>query len=268
MPSSPAHEPSWTRSEGANKKEAQGTTGLRLPWYRSVKREQILLVLSAVQLALFTPLAWLVHKHVTLPIDLLLSRAMQKRTSGLLRTMSVAISYMGEATLLNLLVIPTAGVLWKVHRRLEALMLAGTCWTGGLLRIVLQLIVNRPRPNPLLVRVAQKPEGKSFPSGHVVATVTFWGWLFILGRQHLKGQQKALLSIPPLVMMAIGPARIYSGQHWTSDVLGGYLLGGAWLSLSLRLYLALRRKNVVAHAGQEHLRGERSGPALRRLCEP
>jgi undecaprenyl-diphosphatase len=219
-----------------------------------VKSEQLLLVLSAVQLALFAPLAWLVHKHATLPIDILLSRAMQKRTSRLLRTMSVAISYTGEVTLLNLLVIPIAVVLWKVRRAVEAMMLAGTCWTGALFRVVLQLIVNRPRPNPLVVRVAQKPKGKSFPSGHVVASVTFWGWLFILGLQHLKGQQKGLLSLPALLMTWIGPARIYSGQHWTSDVVGGYLLGGAWLGLSLRLYLALQRKNVVAQAGQEHLR--------------
>ena len=134
------------------------------------------------------------------------------------------------------------------------MMLVGTCWTGALFRVVLRLIVNRPRPNPLLVRMEQKPKGKSFPSGHVVASVTFWGWLFILGLQHLKGQQKALLSIPALLMTWIGPARIYSGQHWTSDVLGGYLLGGAWLGLSLRLYLALRRKHVVAQAGQKHLK--------------
>jgi undecaprenyl-diphosphatase len=218
-----------------------------------VKSEQLLLVLSAMQLALFAPLAWLVHKHVTLPIDILLSRAMQKRTPRLLRTTSIAISYTGEATLLNLLAIPTAVVLWKVHRRLEALMLAGMCWTGTLVRVVLRLIVNRPRPNPLVVRMEQKPKGKSFPSGHVVASVTFWGWLFILGLQHLKGQQKALLSIPALLMMWIGPARIYSGQHWTSDVLGGYLLGGAWLGLWLRLYLALQRKTMAAHAGQEPL---------------
>jgi membrane-associated phospholipid phosphatase len=144
-----------------------------------VKSEQLLLVLSAMQLALFAPLAWLVHKHVTLPIDILLSRAMQKRTPRLLRTTSIAISYTGEATLLNLLAIPTAVVLWKVHRRLEALMLAGMCWTGTLVRVVLRLIVNRPRPNPLVVRMEQKPKGKSFPSGHVVASVTFWGWLFI-----------------------------------------------------------------------------------------
>ncbi len=242
MPSYPAHEPKWNTQEGVRKQGPQGTAGRHLPWYRSGKSKQFLLVLSVVQLALFAPLAWLVRKHAALPIDILLSRAMQKRTSGLLRTTSVTISYTGEATLLNLLAIAVAGVLWKVRRRLEAMMLAGTCLTGTLLRVVIRTIVNRPRPNPLLVRMAQKPKGKSFPSGHVVTSVTFWGWLCILGLRYLKGRQKALVSLPALVMTLIGPARVYSGQHWPSDVLGGYLLGGAWLSLSLQWYLAWRRK--------------------------
>jgi membrane-associated phospholipid phosphatase len=38
------------------------------------------------------------------------------------------------------------------------------------------------------------------------------------------------------MVLLIGPSRIYVGQHWASDVLGAYLLGTVWLSLSIRIY--------------------------------
>ena len=38
---------------------------------------------------------------------------------------------------------------------------------------------------------------------------------------------------------------IYLGDHWATDVLGGYLFGGGWLSLSLCVYLWLRERGVL-----------------------
>jgi len=48
-----------------------------------------------------------------------------------------------------------------------------------------------------------------------------------------------------LCVVLVGPTRIYLGDHWTTDVLGGYLFGGTWLSLSLWLYLTLEKKRVL-----------------------
>ena len=61
-----------------------------------------------------------------------------------------------------------------------------------------------------------------------------------------KTDQKVLLSLPTVILVSIGPTRIYLGDHWTSDVLGGYLVGSAWLGLFLQLYLKLRAKGVLA----------------------
>ena len=50
---------------------------------------------------------------------------------------------------------------------------------------------------------------------------------------------RALIIGPCLgLLLLIGPSRIYMGAHWTSDVLGAYLLGGLWLSVVLRAYVA------------------------------
>jgi len=39
-----------------------------------------------------------------------------------------------------------------------------------------------------------------------------------------------------LVVILMGPSRIYLGQHWFSDVMGAYVLGSVWLALSIRIY--------------------------------
>jgi len=118
--------------------------------------------------------------------------------------------------------------------------------------MVIKGMVDRPRPSPLFVHITKQKRSESFPSGHVTASLDFWGWLFVLGMTLSKGirpWQKGLSGLPALCVVLIGPSRIYLGDHWTTDVLGGYLFGGGWLAVSLWLYLALKRKNVWG-AGQ------------------
>jgi undecaprenyl-diphosphatase len=108
----------------------------------------------------------------------------------------------GSAVFLNVLVVPVAVLLWKMRLRLEAVMTIATSWTNALARAAIKSVIDRPRPNPLLVHVTKPSMGKSFPSGHVASSLNFWGWLFTLGvlqKQWNRTGRRVLLSMPLMV---------------------------------------------------------------------
>ena len=213
-----------------------------------MKREQFLTTSSIAQFALFILLAWWARKHPRSPLEIAISRLVQKKQRSLMRSFVLVFNTItGSAVFLNVLVVPVAAILWKIRLRLEALMILATCWSNVLARTGIKQLVGRPRPNPLLVRVTKQSAGKSFPSGHVASAMSLWGWLFALGllKKEARSGRTLLLSLPALFMAFVGPARIYLGDHWATDVLGGYLFGGGWLALSLRLYLGWRERGVL-----------------------
>lgn len=78
----------------------------------------------------------------------------------------------------------------------------------------------------------------SFPSGHAMMSIAFYGLLIWLAGMHL-GQQKTLRNLVMgfliLLILLIGFSRIYLRVHYPSDVIAGYCFGIAWLWLSLRI---------------------------------
>ena len=223
------------------------------PWYESASFEQVISVLSAVQLALFVPLAWWVHKHPVDPEDLKITDDMQRDRSALLINAARVLSYLSTPKYLRVAVVPLGSLFWIKGLRLEAVITIGMNWTGEAVKATVKRLVNRPRPSPALVHVWKSRHHQSFPSGNVIAASTLWGWLFFLGLVYWRDKpawQKALLGIPLLFMVLVGPSRVYLGDHWTTDVVGGYLLGNSWLGLWLRLYLLLLSRRGAIHSAR------------------
>ena len=80
-------------------------------------------------------------------------------------------------------------------------------------------------------------DGFSFPSGHSMGSMTYYGFLiYLVLRSKRKPYSKLSLGILfCLVILLIGISRIYLGVHYPSDVLAGYMAGGVWLVICISL---------------------------------
>ena len=109
-------------------------------------------------------------------------------------------------------------------------------------------IVKRPRPDPKLVHVDSHIVFNSFPSGHSCYVLVFYGFLiFLTLTRPVRTWRFYWLAVilqgwAIINILLVGIARIWEGEHWLIDVLGGYLDGAIWLSLFIFLYLLATRK--------------------------
>jgi membrane-associated phospholipid phosphatase len=222
----------------------------RVPWHRVVRGGRILLAVDMVLLLLFGLLTWWVHIHPVLSIDVTITREFQENQAAWLKYSMIAVSFQGNTFWLNIVLIAlAAGLFWAVDLRLEAIVVVLNTSISAILNVAIKALVDRPRPTAHLVDIIQGAGGPSFPSGHVMSYVAFWGLLFSFGIILFRGThwwRIALMAVSALMFVLVGPSRIYLGDHWASDVLGAYLIGGALLVVALWLYLLLKERGVLA----------------------
>jgi membrane-associated phospholipid phosphatase len=211
-----------------------------------------------LQLVLFGLLALFVHTNPILPLDVEITRSFQQNRNPWLRMTMSAISYPGSSPLLPALVILTTAFCWLAGSRLEAIMVSGLSIVSLLLNLLLKFQIGRPRPTANFVHIFQPEKGYSFPSGHVMAYIAYWGLLFAFGVIIFKGKhwwRTALLVTSATLVVLIGPSRVYLGDHWASDVLGAYLISETLLGLAVAIYLPFKKRGVLetpeAHARRE-----------------
>jgi hypothetical protein len=103
-----------------------------------------LLQVLALQLTLFGLLAWFVHIHPILPLDVAITHAFQQNQAPWLRIAMLAISYPGSSPLLPALVILTTVIFWAIGVRLEAVFVAALSIVSLLLNLLIKVLVTRP----------------------------------------------------------------------------------------------------------------------------
>jgi undecaprenyl-diphosphatase len=115
----------------------------------------------------------------------------------------------------------------KKHRwysiKIPAIALSSLALMFGLKRLF-----DRDRP---LVPLLEQARGLSFPSGHALMSVTFYGLLIYIVFKGFKNKafKWTLIGLLLLLILTIGFSRIYLRVHYASDVIAGFCVGLLWL---------------------------------------
>lgn len=99
---------------------------------------------------------------------------------------------------------------------------------------VLKFIVKRPRPSDLFLIVET---GYSFPSGHSMVSLSFYGLLIYFIYKYFKNKNLKifLITLLSLIIVLIGVSRVYLGVHFVSDVISGFLLSLSYLIIFIKV---------------------------------
>lgn len=167
------------------------------------------------------------------------ARRVQEISSPVLSTMLVGVTMVGNPVPMAITtLVLIIGLLFTPLRAL-ARPLALTI-PADAFSFLWKYIVDRPRPSLPFVEVLQTFPDPSFPSMHVVHALVFFGFLgAVCVHQWLYHRKQWLLIVATLLfsLAAMMPvSRIFVGAHWPTDVFGGLLLGGAFLTTQLKMY--------------------------------
>ena len=192
-----------------------------------------LLTTAILCLAGFGAVALAVVGHPVSPADLGAERAVQATAWGPLTTGFAWTDWLEGLKQVGLAI---AAIVMIAAFNWRAVGLAIWCALSGAVYTGVELLVQRPRPSSSLVHVIRHTNGYSFPSGHVI----FFTWLLTLllltfGRRLPRPLQVIGWALAALVVAAVAVGRVYTAEHWPSDVLAGLLLGAGWTLAGLSI---------------------------------
>lgn len=135
------------------------------------------------------------------------------------------ITNLGSATFLILLAM--LSVLLIKNKKI-GISVCSNLVVAAVLNFLLKNILQRPRPTEF--RIIDE-NGYSFPSGHSMVSMAFYGFIIYLIYKYVKKDniKWPLIIFLGALILFIGVSRIYLGVHYTSDVLGGFLISISYL---------------------------------------
>jgi len=189
-------------------------------------------VLWAAATAGFIVMAAFAAAHDTFPADLWLTHRLQEVDSRVFYHVLRWTEAVGDLPLLPAVWVAAALAAALYIGRWQGLLVLATM-AGRLANAVVKDLVERPRPSGALVEVSpHQPSSFSFPSGHAEGAVALYGFLFFLASVYLPpGRLRAAVQgLCAWVIVVTGLERVYVGDHWPSDVVGGYYFGALFLA--------------------------------------
>jgi membrane-associated phospholipid phosphatase len=110
------------------------------------------------------------------------------------------------------------------------------------INFLIKLAINQTRPDSPLIRIVDPATDSSYPSGHAFFATVVLGMIAFLLFTTLRKKLWRILSLIVIIflILLVGTSRIYLGDHWPSDVIGAYLIGGFFLSCLILFYFRIK----------------------------
>lgn len=116
---------------------------------------------------------------------------------------------------------------------------------GVILNNILKLIIHRPRPSTTMILAGES--SYSFPSGHSMMSMIFYGLVIYYVTKFVKKKwiRNLLVCLLSAIILAVGITRIFLGVHYSTDVLAGYVIGFVYLFVFIKILEKYETKNKV-----------------------
>lgn len=171
-------------------------------------------------------------------LDFLSARVIRPQLTAFMK----GVTYFASATFLQIGfgILVISYLLFKNYKR--AIEIAAIGIGGFLVNYFMKLAFHRIRPPHPLIDPLQN---YSFPSGHATSGFIFYGLLvYLIWKTSIPKLVKYAAAVMLLSFcLLIGFSRVYLRVHYPSDVIAGFCIGFAWLSLTIWLFERLKKKS-------------------------
>jgi undecaprenyl-diphosphatase len=166
--------------------------------------------------------------------------------TSLVRLM-VFVTYLGNPEIIVATEIILFIIFLLLRKRHVNSFFIGGLLVGEVISLAFKYSFVRSRPFEMAYHVSRS--GYSFPSGHALISTIFYGFLaYCLIHTLKRSWEKAfVVCISVLLVLFIGFSRVFLGVHWASDVIAGWLMGGALLTLLILIYSSRSSVPVSEH---------------------
>ncbi|CAM4072034.1 phosphatase PAP2 family protein [Mesobacillus thioparans] len=194
----------------------------------------------------FIVISYLVHAEHLAAFDQEFIDMVQGLQAEWLTVIMGFFTYIGSTRFIVILTIVAFFFLFNVLKhRMEIFILLSVVFCTPILNRFLKLYFHRARPDlNRLIEIG----GYSFPSGHAMNAFSFYSILAFLLWRHVPTRlgRIAVIISSSVMILAIGISRVYLGVHYPSDILGGFLASGLWITAVIWFFQRYMEKRGAA----------------------